>query len=42
MPVKMYKEMFRVVASNRAVPKLNNLDIKIEKTDIKSLAKCSC
>lgn len=36
------QEMFRVVASNRAVPKLNNLDIKIEKTDIKSLAKCSC
>ena len=28
---KNVQEMFRVVASNRAVPKLNNLDIKIEK-----------
>ena len=36
------QEMFRVVAANRAVPKLSETDIKIEKTDINSLAKCSC
>jgi len=36
------QEMFRIVAANRAVPKTNDLNIKIEKTDINSLAKCSC
>lgn len=36
------KEMFRVVASNRAMPKTSNKDLKIEKTDIRSLAECSC
>ncbi len=36
------QEMFRVVAANRALPKTNELQVKIEKTDINSLAKCSC
>ena len=35
------REMFRVVASNRAMPKISNLDIKIEKTDIRSLVSSS-
>ena len=36
------QEMFRVVASNRAMPKTSDLYIKIEKTDIKSLVNSSC
>jgi len=36
------QEMFRVVAANRAVPRGNEIDIQIEKTDINTLAKCSC
>ncbi|MEK7064936.1 MAG: hypothetical protein AAB963_00655 [Patescibacteria group bacterium] len=36
------QEMFRVVAANRAVPKAHKQNIEIEKTNIDSLAKCSC
>ena len=34
------KEMFRIIAANRAVPR-SEPDIKIEKTDIASLVKCA-
>lgn len=36
------QEILRVVAANRAVPKNNKANILFEKTDINSLAKCSC
>lgn len=36
------QEMFRVVAANRAVPRKNEINVQVEKTDIDSLAKCSC
>lgn len=36
------QEMFRIVAANRALPKINEPQVEIEKTDINSLAKCSC
>ncbi len=36
------QEMFRVVAANRAVPRNNEINIQIEKTDINALAKCLC
>ena len=36
------QEMFRAVASNRAMPKISDIDVKIEKTDIKSLVNSIC
>lgn len=39
---KNVQEMFRVVAANRAVPRNNDTNIQIEKTNIDTLAKCSC
>ena len=39
---KNIQEMFRIVAANRAIPKKNKQNIKIEKIDINALVKCSC